>query len=136
MRLVLDTSALIAVVDANDRHHGRVRDALDTERRHGAAFLLPALVLCEVEYVLRRENLARAIPALVGDVLSGAYRLECPVPQDLERALAILGRWDVGLTDATVAALAERSGNRVATLDHRDFRRLRTANGKPFELVP
>ena len=56
--------------------------------------------------------------------------------RDQRRSTAILADHSVGLTDATVAALAERSGRRIVTLDRRDFGRLRTAKGLKLTLSP
>jgi len=43
----------------------------------------------------------------------------------------------IGLTDASIAVLAERYGtNRVLTLDERHFRALKLAGGKPFVVLP
>ena len=44
---------------------------------------------------------------------------------------------DLGLADAAVIATAERLGvNRILTVDERDFRAVRAADGKPFTLLP
>ncbi len=136
MSLVLDTSALVSLIDASDRNHPRVRRALEQAISERELLLIPVLVLGETEHVLERDGLERFVPQIVQGALDGQYRLECPTSGDLQRALAILTRQSVGLTDASVAALAERSGRRIATLDRRDFDRLRTSNGKHFSLVP
>jgi uncharacterized protein len=44
---------------------------------------------------------------------------------------------DIGLADASLVILAARyRTERLLTLDHRHFRVIRTASGKPFTLVP
>jgi hypothetical protein len=44
---------------------------------------------------------------------------------------------DLGLADASVIAAAERKGvRRILTVDLRDFRAVRTIDGKPFTLLP
>ncbi len=132
----MDTGAIIALLDADDRHHESVRITLMERRRKGDAFVLPALVLCEVDYVLAREGLGAALVPFLEDILAGAYRIDCPSGDDVRRAIAILANIDVGLTDATVAAAAERLNAQIATVDRRDFDRLRTSKGRRFKLIP
>lgn len=136
MNLVIDTGAIIALLDADDRHHQSVRQTLFERRQNRDEFVVPALVLCEVDYVLAREGLGAALVPFLGDVLAGAYRIECPSGEDVSRAIAILTKSDVGLTDATVAAAAERLGAPIATIDRRDFDRLRTSRGRRFKVIP
>ena len=57
------------------------------------------------------------------------YEYEAPLPSDIVRALELDGKFrelDLGLTDGTVAAVAERRQvYRVLTTDRRDFSVLR-----------
>ena len=56
----------------------------------------------------------------------------------LAETIAIARRHpDIGLIDASLVALADRSRtDRIATFDHRHFRTLTTPAGKPFVLLP
>jgi uncharacterized protein len=58
--------------------------------------------------------------------------------QDVTRAAAILERYpEIGFTDASVVAMAERlKVRRIATTDRRDFARVRPRHVDAFELVP
>ncbi len=124
------------MIDGDDRFHRAVVEVVKAARDKREHLYVPALVLCEVDYVLQREKLSRALPALVEDLLSGAYELVVPTPVDLRFAMRLLAKYPVGLTDATVAALADRSGRKVVTIDRRDFVPLRGSGGKPFTLLP
>jgi predicted nucleic acid-binding protein len=135
-RLVLDSGALLASLDTHDRYHAPVKAALDAELERRVLMFLPVLVLCELDHFLRREGIRAALGPLLEDVASGRYRLESPTAADFRRARAMVEKHDVDLTDATVALVAERNGRRILTTDRRDFRRLRTATGKPFILLP
>jgi predicted nucleic acid-binding protein len=136
MSLVLDTSGVIALVNAADSRHEEVVEIIAKARKRAESLLIPALVLCEIEHILEREGLESAMGPILDDILAGGYKVECPTPGDLRRAKEILADHPVGLTDATVAALAERSGRRVVTLDRRDFDRLRTSKGAKFSISP
>jgi predicted nucleic acid-binding protein len=72
--IVLDTSVLIAIVDATDVHHSAARDVVETGRAAGDLFIVP--VAAYAEYMVRpfqddpskldfRDGLMDAIPARV-----------------------------------------------------------------------
>jgi predicted nucleic acid-binding protein len=76
----------------------------------------------ELDYLLRVRLGNPALLRFVEDVLDGAFRLE-PVT--------------LGLSDASVAAIAERLGtDRILTVDTRDFSIIRSSKGKPFRILP
>lgn len=85
--------------------------------------LVPAAVLCEVGHLAERRYDARAVAAFLGDLDSGALKLDCG-EQDIGRARELMTRYAdlrLGATDAFVVACAERNGGRVLTLDRRHF---------------
>lgn len=100
--------------------------------------IVPGLVLAEVDYHLRRQR--RAMHRVLADLTAGAYRYEPPTAEDLTRAAEIdskFKRLDLGLVDASVAALAERLGvERVLTVDS-DFAAVRFGERyqRAFELA-
>lgn len=81
--------------------------------------IVPGLVLAEVDYHLRKQR--RAMHRLLRDLDRGAYRYEPPTTADLARARELDEKFktvDLGLVDASIAALAERIGVlRVLTID-------------------
>lgn len=81
--------------------------------------IVPGLVLAEVDYHLRRQR--RAMHRVLQDLHAGAYRYEPPTVADLGRARELdlkFKQLDLGLVDASIAALAERIGVvRVLTID-------------------
>jgi predicted nucleic acid-binding protein len=95
------------------------------ELRAASAVIVPALVLAEVDYFLRKER--RAMRKLVAEILDPQtrYELEPVEPLDLVRALEIDARFAslrLGLVDGMVGAVAERRGvYRILTIDRRDF---------------
>ena len=94
-----------------------------------SAVVVPALVLAEVDYFLRKERLAmRRLVAEIFDP-STRYELEPATPADVVRALHIDAKFDdleLGLVDGMVAAVAERRRiHRVLTTDRAHFAALR-----------
>jgi predicted nucleic acid-binding protein len=134
--ILLDTSGLLAAIDASQRHHAACAEAL---ARAAPPLFLSPFVLAELDYLLATQVGTGAELALLEEVGRGAYRLEPFGNDDVELATDVLRRYpklSVGLADASVVVLAERHGVRdVLTLDERHFRALRPS-GKRFRIIP
>ena len=120
--IVADTGAILALIDADDRHHSIL---LDLYERNPDAWLLPWAILPEVDYLLRRRVGAEAGRLFLRDAASAAFPVEWGTTSDLARARELDERYadlGLGLVDAAVMAVAERVGAEViATLDERHF---------------
>jgi len=120
--IVADTGAIVALVDARDRHH---RDMVDLFENDPDAWVLPWAILPEVDYLLLRHVSARAEAAFLRDLASGAFQVEWGDEADLHRANALCERYrsiELGLVDSVVIATAERlRAAAIVTLDVRDF---------------
>lgn len=120
--IVADTGAVVALVDADDRHHRALRRLFEDEVD---AWVLPWAVLPEVDYVL-------------GSHVGGALRVAWGEDADLDRARKLHQRYrglNLGLVDGTVIAIAERmKAEAIATLDLRHFGAV-AIHGKP-RLLP
>ena len=133
--IVADTGAILALLDADDRHHATLRALFERDRR---AWLLPWAVLPEVDY-LALTHLGRPVEqAFLDDVAEGAFVIDWGVVRDLERARELDRRYrslQLGLVDTIVMAVAERrKAEAIATLDERHFRPV-TLRGQP-RLLP
>lgn len=135
--IVLDTSGLLAALDASERHHAAAADAL---RSGGPGRLLSPFVLAELDYLLATRVDRRAARALLDEVAAGSYQLEPFEAADIRAAAAVIDRFadlHLGLADASIVVLADRHGTSdVLTLDERHFRALRDAHGRPFRVLP
>jgi uncharacterized protein len=120
--IVADTGAVIALIDADDRHHSVLKGLFE---REPDPWLLPWAILPEVDYPLRAYLSTRAARMFLDDLLASAFLVEWGTASDLARAAELDERYadlGLGLVDATVMAVAERVGARaVATLDLRHF---------------
>jgi predicted nucleic acid-binding protein len=92
--------------------------------------IVPALVLAEVDWHLRRQR--AAMHRLLGEIAAGAYVYEPATLADLERA-KVIGRkfhdLELGLVDASIAALAERLGVYDLLTTDSDFLVVRLGRG-------
>jgi uncharacterized protein len=120
--IVADTGAVLALLDAGDKHHRALRQIFE---RDPDAWVLPWAILPEVDYLAASEIGAAARDAFLADLASGAFQVEWGTEDDLERAHALHVRHHdlgLGLVDAVVMAIAERTLARaIATLDLRHF---------------
>ena len=133
--IVADTGAVVALVDADDRHHEAMVRLYEADP---AAWVLPWAILPEVDYLLARHVGTDAARAFLEDLADGAFAIEWGTAEDLRRASELVDRFAalrLGLVDSVVAAVAERLGARaIATVDLRDFGAL-TLRGAP-KLLP
>ena len=120
--IVADTGAIVALIDADDRHHRTLRVLFE---REPAVWVLPWAVLPEVDYLVGTHVGARAEEAFLADLADGLFRVEWGEDADLERANEIARRYrslHLGLVDTVVMAVAERlRAEAIATLDLRHF---------------
>lgn len=118
--IVLDTSALLALLDADDPDHRACVAAIERER---APYIVPASILGEAGYLIERKLGTGVLTTFVGDLQRGDFTFDCG-EADFGRIGELVSRYSdlgLGLADAGVVACAERSGGRVLTLDRRDF---------------
>ena len=120
--IVADTGAIIALIDADDRHHGSLRALFESDPD---AWVLPWAILPEIDYLLSAHVGARAQEAFFTDLAGGTFSVEWGDEQDLANAHRICRRHKglrMGLVDAVVIAIAERlRPAAIATLDLRHF---------------
>ena len=137
MALVLDTGPLYAALDRRDADHLACRRLIE-----GASepLVVPAPVLVEVDYWVRRYLGSGAFVALLDDIAAGAYEVADLLPLDYRRVREVCDRYadaDVGFVDAAVLAIVERLGEgKLATLDRRHFGTLRPRHVVALTLLP
>lgn len=120
--IVADTGAVIALIDADDRHHVPLRDLFLSDP---SAWVVPWAVLPEVDYLLATRVGSTAQDAFMADVASDVFGVEWGEPSDLAGAHKITRRYAdlrIGLVDAVVVATAQRlRAHAIATVDLRHF---------------
>jgi predicted nucleic acid-binding protein len=134
--ILLDTSGVLAAVDAAQRHHQQAAATLAAAR---PPLLLSPFVLAELDYLLANRVGYAARTTLLDEVVRGAYKLESFSAEDVAEAQRVIARHrDLGisLADASIVVLAIRHHVRdVLTLDERHFRVL-MAKRRSFRLLP
>jgi len=132
---ILDASALFAAADRAQAEHARCADVL---RRRDLDFVIPALVVTEVVYLIG----SRAGPLEEATFVRGLERFaidppnpdEWPVIADLVERY---GDFPLGSVDASIVVLADRlDTDLIVTLDRRHFGAIRSPRGRTFRLLP
>jgi predicted nucleic acid-binding protein len=135
--IVVDTSVIVAFMNARDRQHAAVREWLE---REDDALATTPMIVAEADRLVATRGGHTAAAALRADLAAGAYSVEW-WPAAMAAAVRVADRYadmELGLTDASLVVLAERLGTVVvATLDERHFRALRPlSGGRAFRLLP
>jgi predicted nucleic acid-binding protein len=135
--IVVDTSIVVAYMNAADDYHATVAGWLD---RTDDDLSTTPLIIAEVDHLVGARGGPTARQALHRDLAAGAYLVEW-WPSAIAAVVKLAERYadtGLGLADASLVALAERLGTvDIATLDERHFRAVRPlAGGKVFRLLP
>ena len=135
MIAIVDTGPLYAVADADDADHV---GCLEVLQRSDLELVVPALVVAEATYLIGSRLGANAEAAFLRGV--GTMEVECPTSDDWPPIAELVERYadfPLGGTDASLAVLADRLGTElIVTLDHRHFAVIRSAAGRPYQLLP
>lgn len=120
--IVADTSAIIALLDAEEQHHRSLRRLFEADR---GGWVLPWAILPEVDHLAARQLGAAVEQAFLADLAGGAFVIEWGGERDLTRAHQLAKQYralKLGLVDAVVIAVAERlKAEAIVTLDLRHF---------------
>lgn len=120
--IVADTGAILALLDADERHHHQLRLRFEAD---GGSWVLPWAILPEVDYLAGTRLGVPVAQAFLGDLAEGHFPVEWGNEADLVRAAELERKYRalrLGLVDAVVMAMAERLGaEAIVTLDLRHF---------------
>jgi predicted nucleic acid-binding protein len=135
--IIVDTSIIVAFMNAADDHHEAVATWLDETDDDLAT---TPLIVAEVDHLIAARGGPAALRALRADLLAGAYLVEW-WPAAIVSSVNVAERYadtGLGLADASLVALAERlATTQIATLDERHFRVVRPLGaGDAFRLLP
>jgi len=133
LTVVLDTGAVVALMHEGDEDHLAARDWFEI---NDDELIATPLALAEMDFIVTERGGEPARDALWRSFEDGAYSVRWWA-DGLRETLAVARRhpW-VGLTDASLVALAGLlRTNRIVTFDDH-FRSLTTPDGEPFVVLP
>jgi hypothetical protein len=133
--LLLDTGALVSLLDRSQKHHGVFAELFGEWDR---PVVSTEAVLTEATHLLGGVPGGRQ--ACVDFFLSGGALLVPATTASLRRASALVKQYadlPMDYADATLVVLAEElDTNRVFTTDRRDFAVYRIKGRRRFEILP
>ncbi|OFV92104.1 MAG: hypothetical protein A3G76_04465 [Acidobacteria bacterium RIFCSPLOWO2_12_FULL_65_11] len=133
--LLLDTGALVSLLDRSQTHHSACRRTFD---EWTGIVVSTEAVLTEATHLLASVAGGRA--KCVEFFLAGGAVLVPSTTASLKRVRRLLDKYadlPMDFADATLVALAEELGSSlVFTTDRTDFSVYRLKDRKPFQIVP
>jgi predicted nucleic acid-binding protein len=134
-RGLIDTGAILAFLDRDDRWHQRCIEALPILRLPLAT---SAAVLTELFHLVRHQPRQRV---RTWDFVRSAAVTVLPIDDtDLPALDELMGKYDdrpMDFADATLVHLAHREQlSLIFTIDHDNFETYRIDGGRPFRIVP
>jgi predicted nucleic acid-binding protein len=132
---IVDSGVLYALFDRGDDWHDK---SVAFFKSHAGDAVVPLTILAEVGYMVETKLKGGAPRALVEWLARGQVPLEGLLPQDLRRMSLLMSKYpEIGVVDASVAAIAERMfADTIATTDRRHFSAIRPLHVERFALLP
>lgn len=132
---LIDTGAILALVDREDQWH---EPCVDAYRRNRLPWLTSEAVLTEAFYLVRRSlRDDRPVWTLLR---AGAVRMCAIADEELPQIQALMAQYadrPMDFADATLVHLAARERlSVILTIDHDDFETYRLPGRKKFTILP
>lgn len=122
MQVILDTSAVIGLMDKNYKKH-TILKKIFIEKEN--VFILPSTAIGEICYMLNSRFGSKIELAFLCEIIKASFQLELLKDMDIIRIIEILKKYDklnIGYVDASIIAIAERlKVNKILTLDRKHF---------------
>jgi predicted nucleic acid-binding protein len=135
MKILADTSGIIALLNRKDRHHADVVRLVSLFE-----LVVPVSILPEVDYMATKYLGERVSRAFFEDINSGAFTYLGMDASDISKATEIMTTYSdipIGFVDASVASLADRHKiQNILTLDRRHFDIIQSNHFQYFNLLP
>jgi uncharacterized protein len=132
---LIDTGAILAILDRKDRWHSKSADAFRQLRLPG---MTSEAVLTEVFHLLQRSRIG--IETAWAFMRSGAIVLGSIADSELQGIQSLMSEYSdlpMDFADATLVHLAKRESiYSILTVDQDDFRTYRIAGKQTFRILP
>lgn len=123
MKLLLDTSAILALIWKRDQHHRAARQFVATNPR--VKWTISDLLLTEAATRIRARESAERTVEVVRELMGAVEDIVFVDPEILNASLELMGRYHdkrLSLADCSSFVLIERLGLQGAFTFDRDFR--------------
>ena len=134
--MIVDTSAFLAGLAADQPHHEACAEILNSEDRLATS----PLVLAELDRILTTRFGSAVSAQAFRHIAETGIEVAGPSWHDVAQAVDVMEQYTdlgLGLTDSSLVVLAKQHGtNEILTLDQRYFRAIRGLDGRNFKLLP
>lgn len=138
--ILFDTGPIVAAAFTTERHHRACVALFTSLRRANERLLLPPTVAAEAGYLIDKLGGAQREIEFLEGIADGGFEPIEVTTEDYGRMAELAAQYAdmrLGITDASVIALAERLGViEVATLDRRHFPPVRPRHVTALTLLP
>lgn len=135
--IIADTSGMLALFNTAEPRHRDVREVLAGSRE---PLVVSPYVVAELDYLVATRIGVEAELAVLRALSGPGYELAEIDAAHMAAAAEVIEQYadqKIGVADASLVVLARRHRTeRILTLDRRHFDVLRTAEGRPFTLLP
>lgn len=135
MRVIADTSGVIALLDRSDKHHQAVKKVVVP-----AQLFIPLTILPEVDYLVTKYLGEVVSRTFLGDITSGAFKhinLDLTDIENIVKIMTVYADIPIGFVDASLLVLSDRySISHILTLDRRHFSIMRSQTFDSLTLLP
>jgi len=122
LQVLIDTSAVISMVDKSHHLHEKIKELILTENN---LYIIPSTVIVEVCQLLKYKFGSKVEIGFLNEILKTIFLMEPVKFDDIYRILEILKKYEdlnIGYVDSSIVAIAERLKiNKILTLDKRHF---------------
>lgn len=137
MRVLVDTSFLVSLVNPKEKHHTA---CAITARKLEAQLVVPATVIPEAAYLIYARMGHPTMRAFIQQMQQPTWEMELVYLADLARSSELMAQYadnDIDFVDTTIVSIAERlKVQQILTLDRRHFSVVRPQHTSHFELLP
>ena len=135
--MLIDTSFLYALYNADDRYHERSLALLEHQNRPA---LVPQIVLPEIGFLFLRDGGYSTLIRFLNEFSQTRTQLIPVIMEDVQRTAEIATIYasaEFDIVDCCIMALSERLNiTQVCTFDRRDFSIFRPRHCDHLELLP
>jgi len=136
MEAIIDTSAIIGLVDKSCQHHDRISDIV---KKTDINLIIPSPVIPEACYMLNKKFGPVIEIKFLEEIISVNLQIEILKFPDILRIAEILKKYkslNIGFVDGSIVAIAERLKiNQILTLDNKHFSSIIPVGFDYFEIL-
>lgn len=136
MRIIMDTSCIIGLIDRGSDEHRMIKGIVINEDNE---IIIPSPVFPEVCYMLNKKFGSEVELNFIDELVKAELIVEVLEFKDVIRIPEITRKYqdlNIGFVDAAVTAIAERMGtNKILTLDNRHFNTIAPLGFDYFEIL-